>query len=613
MAIVVVQNLAPGGAGVGQGASVSYTPPSAFTPGNTILVLMTVFSTEGLSTSVTVGSNAATRDASNSVGTDQHLEIWRISNLPSAGDVTINWAGPGVGNYVLRGVLEVSGLENSGVVDLTPAPQGGTGTSPSISTSPTATDQADELVIALMQLTSGDATITQPGSYTSIMNNGAWSTDAAGAGAYRIVSATGTQTATWTLSASVGWAAAMVTYKAAAPPAVDDPPRVRRRTREQEAIEERPPRRMRMQLVGGAGPQVDQPPRARARMRFEERSDEIAIRARRLAVQTLLPVDPPGLGVWVLSEEPSAEERAPRRRTMPIVVGAVAAPFPHARRAVVRDEPARDEPIRLRRRFPESVDSPPTRLRRAPREEAAPDAVLRRLALAPQSVDAPPFARLRALALETFEERPPRRRSGLQPPAALTGDAPPLRSRPRAFEELLPDPPLARRGLVPLPSGAAIEHFPLRRWAVAFDAPTIEELPTRLRRFPESVDAPPLRVRSPRVEEPTGEEISRRLRFLALEEPSVFVPRRTRAPWEASPIDGVLRRLALLVPPPLPGDAPPIRQRPRAFEEPPPDPPLARRGTVPLPSGPTPPPTIVIVLGSSRFSGSQLGSHFTGN
>jgi hypothetical protein len=213
VAIVVVQNLAPGNAGVDQGATSTYTPGVAFTAGNTILMAFTSYAPNGLATSMTVGGNAGTRDESNSFGTDQHFEIWRVSNLPSAGDAVINWSGGG--NYVLRGILEVSGLENSGVVDQNPSPAGGTGTSPSITSG--TTTQADELVFAVVQnVGSSDVTFTQPGSYTSVANNGNWTTDASGAIAYRIISATGAQTATWTSSGSINWAAGMVTYKASA-------------------------------------------------------------------------------------------------------------------------------------------------------------------------------------------------------------------------------------------------------------------------------------------------------------------------------------------------------------------------------------------------------------
>ena len=217
MAIVVVQNIAPGGAGVDEGINASYTPTTPFTAGNTIFVIASDFSNTGQPTSATVNGNAMTNDASIDVGPFAgHLNIWRLTNLASSGNVVVNWSGDGspVGNYILRGILEVSGLDAT-PIDQEPTPTGANNTSPTITSG--TTTQADELVIAAFAIgdaSGGDPTITNPGTYTEVFRNGAWSTEAAGGCVYKIVSATGAQTATWTLSVSSTWEAVMLTYKA---------------------------------------------------------------------------------------------------------------------------------------------------------------------------------------------------------------------------------------------------------------------------------------------------------------------------------------------------------------------------------------------------------------
>jgi hypothetical protein len=215
MAIAVVQNIAPGGSNADQGASSSYTPSSAFTAGNTILVVFSSYSLTGLPTSVTVNGSACTQDKSWLNGTSHEgLAIWRLSNIAASGNVVVNWSGAGSpdGNYILRGILEVSGLDPSPVDQ---APTATTGTSTSASITSGTTTVASELVLAAMAIVGSDATLTQPSGYTSIANIGTWSTDAAGAFAYKIVSSTGAQTATWGLSPSGTWGAILVTYKGA--------------------------------------------------------------------------------------------------------------------------------------------------------------------------------------------------------------------------------------------------------------------------------------------------------------------------------------------------------------------------------------------------------------
>jgi hypothetical protein len=220
MAIVVVQNIAPGSAGVDQGAASTYTPTTPFTAGNTILVAFSAFSNTGPATGVTVNGVACTQDSGIVVGPfTASLEVWRLSNLASSGNVVVNWSGNGspLGNYILRGILEVSGLENTNPIDQEPTPTGATNNAPTITSG--TTTQADELVLAVFGIgdaSAGNPTITNPGSYVEVFRHGAWSTDAAGGCVYRIINAVGAQTATWALSTNCTWEAVMLTYKAGA-------------------------------------------------------------------------------------------------------------------------------------------------------------------------------------------------------------------------------------------------------------------------------------------------------------------------------------------------------------------------------------------------------------
>jgi len=223
VAIVVVQNLAPGGSSTANGQTVSYTPGTAFTVGNTILAVLQFYSltgsmaASGANAGFKVNGVAGTRDFVYLDGSaHQGLEFWRCTNIASAGDALVSWTGNGApdGNYVLRGFIEVSGLDNSSPVDQTPTRTTGGSTAPSITSGTTTT--ANELVlVGFLNEGTSDPTITAPSGYTPIASDGGWSAGASGGSAYKIIAATGAQTAAFTLGTSTGWAMAMVTYKAA--------------------------------------------------------------------------------------------------------------------------------------------------------------------------------------------------------------------------------------------------------------------------------------------------------------------------------------------------------------------------------------------------------------
>lgn len=206
----------PGLQGTTQGASSTFSLTTTPTAGNLIVMPLTVFA-NGLSQGVTVGGQAMTRvttatyDAANLNAT----ELWYILSFSGSGNsvtVTYNNAGGGggFGNFPLMTVLEFSSA--GGVaLDQVPTSTSGASTAPSITSG--TTTQASELVIAMVTNLTGDTTITNPSTYTQIHNDGNWSTDASGQAAYKILSATGAQTATWGFSPSQSYRALMATFR----------------------------------------------------------------------------------------------------------------------------------------------------------------------------------------------------------------------------------------------------------------------------------------------------------------------------------------------------------------------------------------------------------------
>ncbi len=123
------------------------------------------------------------------------------------------------GNYIAAIASEVSGLAASGAADQTAT---GTAADASLATAgPTGTTvQADELVFAAMQMASAstDIGVGPPASYTEVLVEQNAAMSDGHEVAYRILSATGTQTVIWTYGSSgqVGWSAALLTLKGAA-------------------------------------------------------------------------------------------------------------------------------------------------------------------------------------------------------------------------------------------------------------------------------------------------------------------------------------------------------------------------------------------------------------
>lgn len=98
-------------------------------------------------------------------------------------------------------------------VDVT---QSATGTSTAPATGTTAaTAQADEVAVAVFTDNGNNETQTQPSGYSTILSDPNGTTQMNGAGVFKVLSATGTQSATWTAS-NAGWAATIACLKGAA-------------------------------------------------------------------------------------------------------------------------------------------------------------------------------------------------------------------------------------------------------------------------------------------------------------------------------------------------------------------------------------------------------------
>ena len=168
---------------------------------------------------------AATGGAASTNGTDsQRATIWHA--LASSGanggtgstTVTVNF-GASTTAYVT--VAEFYGINSASAVDQTAANSGGgTGAqAPTVGPSGT-TAQADEVVIACFggNATSGtSAGLATPSGFTNlgVQQNGS-TTNTAHSLDFKVVAATGTQSAAWgTIQTNIWWSTALATYKAA--------------------------------------------------------------------------------------------------------------------------------------------------------------------------------------------------------------------------------------------------------------------------------------------------------------------------------------------------------------------------------------------------------------
>lgn len=175
-----------------------------FTAGNTVFYCHSYWFQAP--TSLSIAGSAATLDLARQTTSGDLLQIWRLSNVGSGRDDVV--LSGDAGGYNCGAILEVSGLD-SNPLDQISGPSSGTDNQPTASTSTTTV--ADELIIALFANGSDGGGSSPPTGYSLLYP----SAQEGGSGAYKIVSATGTQSVTFTTPGNIVWVCGIATYKAA--------------------------------------------------------------------------------------------------------------------------------------------------------------------------------------------------------------------------------------------------------------------------------------------------------------------------------------------------------------------------------------------------------------
>jgi len=196
--------------------SVSYG--SNVTAGDALILVQRMSTTSQDVTYTDTLGNAFSKVVTQAQTTDGHqLRItWAIANASGADSVTAHfWTDntdttPATNNFHWLGLIEVSNVNS---VDVTTGNQGGS-TGPATATMPTTTHASEFVVGGMGDASSYTGTITAGNSFTALDSNTSGSgSSPIGADAYRIVSATGVYSPSFTLSgAASNWSAIGATY-----------------------------------------------------------------------------------------------------------------------------------------------------------------------------------------------------------------------------------------------------------------------------------------------------------------------------------------------------------------------------------------------------------------
>lgn len=205
---------------VGVGPS-TFTFASNVNAGNSVVVSIVHFCSTGSGgkrvASVTAGGTAATKVSEKAFDAFNFCEIWLAQSVAGGtANVSVTFSTGSTDNYITLSAEEWDNFSAS-ATDQTGTGGPTTSSSPSV-TSGGATSQADEVAYAAWVNGVGGTvgTITKPGTYTETFQELDASTHEGGAAAYRVLTATGSQTATWTTSGSspaLQWASCMATFK----------------------------------------------------------------------------------------------------------------------------------------------------------------------------------------------------------------------------------------------------------------------------------------------------------------------------------------------------------------------------------------------------------------
>lgn len=216
MAISFVQGSSGANASGSTNLTLTGTFAGATTTGNAIIVGIANDGAAGAVTGVTdVQGNTYTLVVRNTASTAVTAEIWAAFNI-TGGLANVITATQGFNDGAIF-AQEWSGLAVSSATDQLAR---GTGTTTTMTSTTPSTTQADELVFAVGEVDlSGTNTVTAGAGYTNFLT--ASSSFIRGAIESKVVSATGAQTATFTIaSGAAGWRSNIATFKSASVAAI---------------------------------------------------------------------------------------------------------------------------------------------------------------------------------------------------------------------------------------------------------------------------------------------------------------------------------------------------------------------------------------------------------
>lgn len=208
--MALVQTSGKVGSAVGTAASRTFNAGSAFTVGNQVVVCISAYHSQLIS-SVSIAGTTATKDASRETDTFRAAYIFRATIANSGRtDVVVSFASSN--EHAISACIDEWNNFTASPTDATGNAAPVFTTSHAVSTSGSTT-QADEVVYACLVFSAAPGATTFPGGYTTMYDDANSTTYQQGAGAYLVLAATGTQTATWTSTNSVNSRAAIATYK----------------------------------------------------------------------------------------------------------------------------------------------------------------------------------------------------------------------------------------------------------------------------------------------------------------------------------------------------------------------------------------------------------------
>jgi hypothetical protein len=217
-AITLVQSKVGNGGGYNNTNVQSFD--SSVTAGNTIILGLVTGTAETISSITDTQSNTYTQILSET-GEERKIWLYRV-NSANAGSTTVTVTyGTGQFADTIMFLREYSGLDTTNLVDQTASGNSGTSFVTSHASGTTsATDTASELIIGLVGSSgSSNPVFTAESGYSNLLAGFGFDAFTYGAIKDKIVSATGTQSATFGSTGSVRSATAVITLRGASEPA----------------------------------------------------------------------------------------------------------------------------------------------------------------------------------------------------------------------------------------------------------------------------------------------------------------------------------------------------------------------------------------------------------